>query len=59
VRDCDVAIELAGRAGLSPRSAVLATLAAQRRKAGHDFSREIHRWRDRGSLRQWRSRLEL
>jgi len=59
VRDCDIAIELADRAGVSRPSAMVARLTAQRRKAGRDLMREIHRWKSRDWLHRWHSRLEL
>ena len=59
VRDCDIAIELMGRAGLSRRSAVVRRLQAERRKTGRDLRFEIRRWKRRELWRQWRSRLEL
>src|ERR1039458_6893600 len=37
VRDCDIAIELVGRAGVPRQSAVAMELAAQRRQAGRDL----------------------
>jgi len=71
VRDCDIAIELARRAAPSrPRAgdaarsaardrAMVAQLAALRRKTGRDLLLEIRRWKSRDFPRQWRSRLEL
>ncbi len=71
VRDCDIAIELAGRAGAAqPRAgdaarnaamdaALVAQLAALRRETGRDLLLEIRRWKSRDFPRQWRSRLEL
>jgi CHAD domain-containing protein len=59
VRDCDIAIELAGRAGAARSSAMVAQLAALRRKTGRDLLLEIRRWKSRDLPRQWRIRLEL
>jgi CHAD domain-containing protein len=59
VRDCDIAIELVGRSGVARRSAMLARLAAQRRKTKHDALLEIRRWKSRDFPQQWRKRLEL
>jgi CHAD domain-containing protein len=59
VRDCDIALELVARAGVAGRSAMVAQLAAQRRKTGRDLLLEIRRWKSRDYPRQWRSRLEL
>jgi CHAD domain-containing protein len=59
VRDCDIALELAGRAGFTRRSALVSQLAAQRRAAGRDLLLEIRRWRDRDYPRRWHGRLEL
>jgi len=59
VRDHDIAIQLVGRAGVSPSSAMMTSLAAQRSKAGQDLRNEIRRWKSRDWLRRWRRRLEL
>ena len=59
VRDCDIAIELAIRAGVPRRSAVVLQLAAHRRKTGRDLLLEVRRWKQRNYARQWHSRLEL
>jgi CHAD domain-containing protein len=59
VRDCDIAMELAAQAGVSSRSALLAHIAAERRKAGRDLLLEVRRWKSRDYARRWRSRLEL
>ena len=59
VRDCDIALELVARAGVSRRNAMVTQLAAQRRKAGRDLLLEIRRWKSLDYPRQWRSRLEL
>jgi CHAD domain-containing protein len=59
VRDCDIALDLAGQAGVPRRSAVVARLEAERGRAGRDLLFEIRRWKSRDLLRQWRSRLEL
>lgn len=59
VRDGDIAIELAVRAGVPRRSALVTRIAAQRRGAGHDLLLEIRRWKSRDLLDKWRSRLEL
>ena len=59
VRDCDIAIELAGRAGVARRSAMVTQLTAQRRKAGHDLLLEIRRWKSRDLPDKWCRRLEL
>ena len=59
VRDCDIALDLVARAGIARRSALVAQLAAQRRKTGRDLLLEIRRWKGRDYPRRWRSRLEL
>ena len=59
VRDCDIAIELAGRAGVSPRSGLVAQLVLRRRKSERDLVLEIRRWKRHDSLDAWPSRLEL
>jgi CHAD domain-containing protein len=59
VRDRDIAIELLGQAGISRRAAVITRLQAERRRAAHDLSLEIRRWKSHDTSRKWRSRLEL
>ena len=59
VRDCDIALELIGRAGIRRRTALAAQLAALRRKTGRELLLEIRRWKARDYPREWRSRLEL
>ena len=59
VRDCDIAIELVRRSAVPQRSAMVALLAAQRKKRGRDLLLEIRRWKNRDYPRQWRGRLEL
>ena len=59
VRDCDIALELVGCAGVSRGSAMVTQLTAQRRKSGRDLLLEIRRWESRDFPRQWRARLEL
>jgi CHAD domain-containing protein len=59
VRDRDIAIQLLGQAGVSPRAAVVTRMAAERRSAGHELLLEIRRWKNRNFSRKWRSSLEL
>jgi CHAD domain-containing protein len=59
VRDCDIAIDLLAQAGVPRRESVVARLEAERRRAGRDLQLQIRRWKNRDSLRQWRSRLEV
>ncbi len=59
VRDCDIAIELMVRAGIARRSAMIAQLAAQRRKTGRDLLLEVRHWKNRDFPTKWRTRLEL
>jgi CHAD domain-containing protein len=59
VRDCDIAIELVGRSGVARPGAILAPLAATRRKAGRELLLEIRRWKRHDYTTHWRSRLEL
>jgi CHAD domain-containing protein len=63
VRDCDIAIELVGRAGATGDAATTAEIGAQlaavRRKRGRDLLLEIRRWKKRDFPRQWRVRLKL
>lgn len=59
VRDCDIAIELVGQAGIAAQNVMVAQLAAQRRKSGRYLLLEIRRWKSRDFPRLWRDRLEL
>jgi CHAD domain-containing protein len=59
VRDCDIAIEMAGHAGLKRQSVLVSHIAAQRRAAVRDLLLEIRRWKHRDYPRRWRARLEL
>ena len=59
VRDCDIAIELVGRAGIARPAGILTPLVAKRREAGHELLVEIRRWKRRDYTTQWRSRLQL
>jgi CHAD domain-containing protein len=59
VRDCDIAIELAGQAGVSRGTDVVRQLEEQRRKTGHGLLLEIRRWKSRDLVRKWQSRLGL
>jgi CHAD domain-containing protein len=59
VRDRDIAIELLEKAGVPKKSAIVARLQAERRKAGKDLLSEIHRWNSRDFSAKWRSGLEL
>ena len=57
VRDCDIAIELLGRAGIARRNAMVTHLAAQRRKAGRELLAEIRRWKSHDYPQRWRDAL--
>ena len=59
VRDCDIALELAGRAGIVKRNQMVAQLTSRRHKTGRELLAEIRRWKNRDYPRQWRKRLEL
>ena len=58
VRDCDIALELMKQAGISSRSALVASLKAERRKNEQELRDEIAHWSHRGSLKRWRVGLE-
>jgi CHAD domain-containing protein len=58
-RDCDISIELVGRAGVVRHGAIVAQLTERRIETGRALLREIRRWERRDYLRQWRQRLEL
>lgn len=59
VRDCDIAIELAVRAGVSRRSVMVTGIARRRRESGRELLAEIRRWKRRDYARLWRTRLGL
>jgi CHAD domain-containing protein len=59
VRDCDIAMELVGRAGIARRGAIAAQLAVRRRQHGRELLLEIRRWKDRDYTREWRIKLGL
>jgi CHAD domain-containing protein len=59
VRDCDIAIELAHKAGVGRSRALMPLLAAYRRKAARDLQAELLRWKDREYPRRWKRRLEV
>ena len=59
VRDRDIAMDLLGKAGVSKKSAIVARLQTERRKAGKDLLSEIHRWNGRDFSAKWRAALEL
>jgi CHAD domain-containing protein len=63
VRDCDIAIELVGRASAArdaaTRAGIVAQLTALRRKTGRDLLLQIRHWKSRDFPRQWRIRLKL
>lgn len=58
-RDCDIAIELLGEAGVSRRAGIVKKLVVRRERAGQDLAGEIRRWQSRHYLRKWKSRLDL
>jgi len=59
VRDCDIALELVGRAGIVKRNQMVAQLTSRRQKTARELLSEIRRWKNRDYPRQWRKRLEL
>ena len=59
VRDCDIALELVGRAGIVTRNQMVAQLTSRRQKTSRELLAEIRRWENRDYPRQWRKRLEL
>jgi CHAD domain-containing protein len=58
-RDCDIAIELVGRAGAAGSRSVVAQLRELRSQRGRTLVDEIRRWKHRDFARQWRRRLEI
>lgn len=59
VRDCDIAMELAVRAGLARSSALVRQLAARRRQAGRELLVAMRRWKRHDVVRRWGRRLGL
>jgi CHAD domain-containing protein len=59
VRDCDVALELLEKAGLTYRARVTLALQTRRSKAGAQLREELQRWQTRNFAREWREALEL
>jgi CHAD domain-containing protein len=59
VRDRDIAIGLLQQAGVPAASPLVRQLDVERRAAVDELRLELHRWRERGFSRQWRTQLEL
>jgi CHAD domain-containing protein len=59
VRDCDIAVELLQKAGVSDRSPVVRQLQAQRRQASQGLQTEARLWKAQAVTRQWRKQLEV
>ncbi len=59
IRDRDIALELLSAAGVSPRVAIVARLAAERRKAEQSLRTELEHWKRRNFFRRWRAQLGL
>lgn len=59
VRDLDIAIKLAGDAGLGRYTTLELHLVEERRKAAHELRIELLRWGDSKFYRKWRTRLGL
>lgn len=57
VRDCDIAIELVGRAGVPKSNQMVAQLIAQRGRTAHALLLEIRRWKRHDFPLRWRSGL--
>jgi CHAD domain-containing protein len=59
VRDCDIALELLQKAGVSERSAIARQLQVQRRQASQGLQTEARLWKAQAVTRQWRKQLEV
>jgi CHAD domain-containing protein len=59
VRDRDIALELIGKAGVSPRAAIHRRLSTERKEAEYEMVAEIARWSRRDPARRWRRKLEV
>jgi CHAD domain-containing protein len=59
VRDCDIALELLQKAGVSDRSPIARQLQARRRQAGQGLETEARLWKTQAVTRQWRKQLEV
>jgi CHAD domain-containing protein len=59
VRDRDIAIGLLQQAGVPAASPLVRQLDVERRAAVQELRLELHRWRESGFSRQWRTQLEL
>jgi CHAD domain-containing protein len=59
VRDLDVAIELLGKAGLPPGSAVIRRLELERGKSERELLEELRRWKGSAVSRKWKAQLGL
>ena len=59
VRDCDIALELLEKAGVSERARVAAALQSRRSAAEVELQQELQRCQERDLARIWRERLEL
>ncbi len=59
VRDGDIAQRLLAEAGVSPRSRIMARLAAERQAASRGLRLSARRWITGDRFRAWRGRLEL
>lgn len=58
-RDRDIALQLLVEAGVSRETAIAVGLESERRQAGKDLLRELHRFRTQDLFRKWRDQLEL
>lgn len=59
VRDRDIALELARKAGLPARSPLFATLPEERVRAERALAQALKRWSARDFTPKWRSRLGI
>lgn len=58
VRNCDIAIEVLGAAGVE-RPKLFAGLDAERQRTRQDLSRKLKRWRSKDRARKWREYLQV
>jgi len=59
VRDLDIAVELATKAGVSSDAALVQSLETERRQAARRLALQARRWNSKDFSRKWRARLEL
>jgi CHAD domain-containing protein len=59
VRDCDIALELIRKAGVTKRAAVMKSFEDRREKAARKLKSELSRWAGRNLPEKWREPLDV